>query len=89
MFKWFKEWEAYVARQIGLNVKAHRTDKGGEYVSNAMTKYFADLGIANEYTQAGSPQSNGVAQRFNQTLLEVVRCMLHSTGTHKDHGVRL
>ena len=82
-FSHFKVWHAAVERQSGRKLKALRTDKGGEYLSAAMLDFLEKLGIENQFTQAGTPQSNGVAERFNQTLLEAVRCMLHTTGTRK------
>ena len=82
-FGLLKEWQAHVERQSGLKVKALRTDKGGEYISSEMKQYMKDLGMVHQYTMAGTPQSNGIAERFNATLVEAVRCMLHTTGTRK------
>ena len=82
-FDFFKEWQAHVERQTGLKVRALRTDKGGEYISSAQTQYMKDLGMVHQTTMAGTPQSNGIAERFNETLIEAVRCMLHTTGTRK------
>lgn len=34
------------------------------------------MGIKYQYTSSATPQSNGIAERKNQTLVEMIRCML-------------
>jgi transposase InsO family protein len=45
------------------------TDCGGEFSSNNFLKSLEKLGIHIEAGPANSPQTNGLAKRFNQTLL--------------------
>ena len=60
-----------------------RTDNGFEFCSGEFEKFCNDGDIARHRTAAGSPQPNGLAKRFNRTLLEKTRCMLISVGLPK------
>ena len=64
-------------------IKVLRTDNGGEYVSNAFKSYLTEHGIAHQTTIAYTPQQNGVAERMNRTLIDLVRSMLHAKGLDK------
>ena len=65
-------WET----QTGRRLKAVRTDRGTEYVNTELTTYFQDRGITHSTTAPYTPEQNGVAERFNRTLMEKVRPML-------------
>ncbi|GJU47575.1 retrovirus-related pol polyprotein from transposon TNT 1-94 [Tanacetum coccineum] len=66
-----------------LKSKDEAIDRGGEYVSP-----FAELcvkhGIRHEFTAPYSPQQNGIAERKNRTLKEMVNAMLISSGLSRD-----
>ena len=72
-----------VENQLKKKIKALRSDRGGEYVAP-----FADLcaksGIVHECTPPYSPQSNGVAERKNRTLKEMMNAMLISSGVNRE-----
>ncbi|KAJ9565087.1 hypothetical protein OSB04_001053 [Centaurea solstitialis] len=62
-----------------------RSDRGGEFYGRydetgqhpgPFAKLLEKLGIAAQYTTPGSPWQNGVAERRNRTLLEMVRSMM-------------
>jgi hypothetical protein len=65
--------------QLGRAVKAIRSDGGGEYLNKAMSSYCSSKGILQQSTTAYSPQSNGVAERLNMTLLQKMRAMLQDS----------
>jgi hypothetical protein len=46
-------------------------------------EYYVEHGIIHETTAPYSPQSNGVAERKNQTLTDLVNAMLDSSGLPK------
>jgi len=79
----FKRWKKQVEKKSGAEVMDLRTDGGGEYMSREFLDFLSEEGIGKETTTAYSPQSNGVAERFNRTLLEGVRSMLHGSGLSK------
>jgi hypothetical protein len=62
--------------QTGRKVKAVRTDRGGEYVNEALTDFYRSKGIDPQLTAPYSPQSNGKAERLNRTLMEKAKSML-------------
>ena len=60
-------------------------DKGGKYYGRydemecnprPFARYLQECGIDDQYTMPGIPQQNGIAERRNRTLLDMVRCML-------------
>ena len=53
--------------------RSFRTDQGGEFVNGNLEVYFNGKGITYQQTAAYSHESNGVAERYNQTLSAMVR----------------
>jgi transposase InsO family protein len=72
----FREWKAEMFTQYDLKVKRFRTDGGGEFTSKRFLRYLRELGVRKETTAPYSPQSNGVVERANRTIVERVRSML-------------
>ena len=75
-FEKFKEFRAEVENQLGKRIKAIRSDRGGEYLLRDFKDYLTQNGIVSQLTAPGTPQQNGVAERRNRTLLEMVRSMM-------------
>jgi Reverse transcriptase (RNA-dependent DNA polymerase)/gag-polypeptide of LTR copia-type/Integrase core domain/GAG-pre-integrase domain/Zinc knuckle len=73
----FKEFVIMAERQCDRKLKTVRSDQGGEFVK--FDDYCKQTGIRQQFTAAYSPESNGIAERKNRTLQEMVRCMMHST----------
>ena len=69
--------------QTGIKIKRFRTDNGLEFYSEPFNDFCKENGIARHKIVAGTPQQNGLAERFNRTILERVRCMLLSAGLPK------
>ena len=78
-----------VERQLDKKVKIIRSDRGGEYYGKydesgqcpgPFAKFLEKHGICAQYTMPGTPHQNGVAERRNRTLMEMVRSMMsHSS----------
>lgn len=68
-----------VERDKDLKIKRFRTDNGFEYCNKELQDFFNKLGIRHERSCVETPQMNGVAERVNQTLMDLVRSMLTST----------
>jgi len=81
----FKEWKALREKESGKQVKRFRTDGGGEYTSKKFAEYLKSEGILKETTTPYTPQSNGVVERANRTIMERVRCMLDDAGLSKKY----
>jgi len=73
----FRIYKEEVELQTNNKIKRLRTDKGGEYYNPS---YFQSLGLVHETTAAYTPQQNGVAERKNRTLEEMVNSMLSYSG---------
>jgi transposase InsO family protein len=78
-FEKFKEFKNEVENQLGKRIKAMRSDRGGEYLSNEFGDYLKEYGIVSQLTPPGTPQWNGVSERRNRTLLDMVRSMMSQT----------
>lgn len=63
-------------RQSGEKLRKLRTDRGGEFMAEALQGPLREMGVVHEPTPAYSPESNGLAERTNRTLVERMRCVL-------------
>lgn len=72
-FKCFKE---RAETETGRKLKCLRTDRGGEYTSHEFEDYCKEHGIRRQLTTAYTPQQNGIAERKNRTVMNMVRSML-------------
>jgi len=61
-----------------------RSDRGGEYTSLDMSTFCEMRDIIHEVTSPCAPQSNGIAERKNRILLDMVNAMLVSFGLPKN-----
>lgn len=69
---------ARVERETDRKLKRIRTDNGLEFCNRELRNLFNNLGIRHERTNTYTPQMNGVAERINRTLLDLVRAMLNT-----------
>ena len=65
-----------------------RSDNGAEYTSRKFKEFCRDLKVKQEFTVPETPQQNGVAERFNRTLVEMGRCLLIQAKLPKKYWVR-
>ena len=86
----FKNYKAEVENQLNERIKSVRSNCGGEYYGRyngsgeqrpgPFAKFLEECGIVPQYTMLGTPNMNGVAERRNRTLKDMVRSMIsHST----------
>ena len=80
----FKVFKAEAEKQCGKQIKMVRTDRGGEYYGRytedrqapgPFAKFLQKHVIVTQYTMSGSPYQNGVAERRNRILMDMVRSM--------------
>ncbi|GJU87402.1 retrotransposon protein, putative, ty1-copia subclass [Tanacetum coccineum] len=57
-----------VENQPGKTIKALRSDRGGEYISQEFKDYLKACGIVQQLTPPYTPQHNGVSKRRSRTL---------------------
>ena len=82
----FEKFKEYVA-EYGTPRRL-RTDNGAEYTSMQFKDYCRDSKIKQEFTVPETPQQNGVAKRFNRTLVEMGRSLLIQAKLPKRYWVR-
>nr|GFA79377.1 retrotransposon protein, putative, Ty1-copia subclass [Tanacetum cinerariifolium] len=73
----FEKYE--VENQLGKTIKSLHSDHGGEYISQEFLDHLKDHGIIAHRTPPYTPQHNGVSERRNRTLLDMVRSMMSQT----------
>ena len=78
-FEKFKLFKNEVQNKLGKNIKTLRSDRGSEYLSKNFDDHLKDCGIVSQLTPPGIPQWNGVSERRNRTLLDMVRSMMSRT----------
>ena len=81
---YFKVYKAEVENQFEKKIKRLRSDRGGEYFSNEFSEFCVVHGIIHERTPQYSPQSNGIVERKNRTLTDLVNAMLETAGLSKE-----
>ena len=81
----FKIFKAEVENQHDKRIKIVRSIHGGEYygqhtpygqVPGPFAKFLQETGIVAQYSMSGEPQQNGVDERRNRTLMDMVRNMI-------------
>ena len=78
-FEKFKEFQSEVENQRDKKIKFLRSDREGEYLSYEFGLHLKQCGIVSQLTSHGTPQRNGVSERRNCTLLDMVRSMMSLT----------
>ncbi|GJV26886.1 zinc finger, CCHC-type containing protein [Tanacetum coccineum] len=73
----FRIYKTEVELQQNDLIKTLRTDRGGEYYDPV---FFQSVGIIHETMAPYTPQQNGVAERKNRALKEMVNSMLSYSG---------
>ena len=68
--KSYKHDEALIEMQTGNHIKVARSDQGGEFLSNDLSRHQDMRGTKHELTVHDSLQQNGVAERGMCTCAE-------------------
>ncbi|GJR21826.1 putative ribonuclease H-like domain-containing protein [Tanacetum coccineum] len=71
-----KDFIRQIENQLNQKVKTIRCDNGTEFKNRDVIEFCGLKGIKREYSNARTPQQNGVAERKNRTLIEAARTML-------------
>ena len=83
VFTKFLEWKAMVEKASGKVVKTLQSENGGEDTSKEFADCLKSQGIRHEYTIRKTSEQNGVAERMNRILVEMVRSMLSDSSLVK------
>ncbi|GJS37076.1 putative ribonuclease H-like domain-containing protein [Tanacetum coccineum] len=71
-----KDFIRQIENQLNQKVKTIRCDNGTEFKNRDFIEFCGSKGIKREYSNARTPQQNGVVERKNMTLIEAARTML-------------
>ena len=77
VFEKFKEFKAMIENLSDKKIKTLRSNNGREYTSKEFEYFCKDAGIKRELTNPYNPQQNGVAERKNRAIMEVVKTMIY------------
>ena len=86
VFENLKKFTAMTKKQSGKKLKILRTDGGGEFNSREIEAFCIGKGILYEVTAPYTPQHNGVVERRNRTIMNIVRSMLRGKNLLKPYG---
>ncbi|CAL2258040.1 unnamed protein product [Prunus armeniaca] len=71
-----KSFKTRVEKESGKYIQILRTNRGGEFNSHNFASFCELHGIWRQLTAGYTPQQNGVVERKNQTIMNMVRSML-------------
>nr|GEY47464.1 hypothetical protein [Tanacetum cinerariifolium] len=83
-FETFKIYKAEVENQRGKKIQILRSDRGGEYFSTEFSSYCESQGLIHQRTAPYTPQQNGVVERKNRVLQDIINAMLVSANLPKN-----
>ena len=72
----FKQYKSCVEKETSSYIKCLRIDRGGEFTSQDFNEFCKENGIKRHLTTSYTPQQNGVVERKNQTIMNMVRSMI-------------
>ena len=75
----FKEFRVKWKNHRNKKIKFLRSNCGGEYLIYKFGIHLRQCGIVSQLTPPETPQRNGVSERRNRTLLDMVRSMMSLT----------
>ena len=79
VFEKFKLFLHEFEHMFGKKLRILRTDNGGNYMSKIFLSYCANASTTRQYSQPYTPQHNGIAERQNRFLLNIIRTLLSNT----------
>ena len=76
-FKAFENFTKRVQNEKGFCISFIRSDHGTEFENDFFKIFCNKNGISHTFSSLRTPQQNGIVERKNRTLVEMVRTMLH------------
>lgn len=66
----FEDFKHYVENDTGKKIEMIRTDNGTEHKNRAFENVLGKSGIKHPTSAIYSPEQNGLAEKFNRTIVE-------------------
>jgi hypothetical protein len=73
----FQEFKEEIENLTTKKIKILRTDNGGEYKSKEFVSFCKSVRIRRELTVPHNPQKNGVEERKNKSIEEIVKALMN------------
>jgi transposase InsO family protein len=75
-FETFKNFHLWIENEAQYSINTLRTDNGGKYNTNEFENYIEQHEIKHQTKNPYNPHQNGVVERMNMSLLNMVHSML-------------
>jgi transposase InsO family protein len=72
------------AKRLGYYPSILHSDRGTEFTNSDLSKYCDEHIIRQRFSDAYTPQQNGLAERFNRTILESLRTIILDSGLRQN-----
>ena len=79
----FKNFHKMIQTQFQTHIQTLRINNGKEYFNSILGDYLLENGIIHQSSYVDTPQENGVSERKNRHLLEVVRALMFTMNVPK------
>ena len=76
VFATFKSFVKGIHNEFETTIKRVRSDNGSEFKNTRIDELCDEFGIRHQFSAKYTPQSNGLVERKNRTLIDMARSML-------------
>jgi transposase InsO family protein len=76
VFTTFKRFIKRIYNEFETTIKKVRSDHGSEFKNKRVDDLCDEFGIRHQFLAKYTPQSNGLVERKNRTLIDMTRSML-------------
>ena len=76
VFATFKSFAKGIYNEFETTIKRVRSDNGSEFKNTRINELWDEFGIRHQLSPKYTPQSNGLVEKKNITLIDMVRSML-------------
>lgn len=83
VFGCFKKFKAFVENESDYYLKSLRLNRGDKLMSKDFIRFCEEHGIKRQLTAPYSPQHNGLAEKMNKTIFNMVQNMLNTKNLPK------
>ncbi|BBN68591.1 hypothetical protein Prudu_489S000400 [Prunus dulcis] len=87
VYSTFVTFKTYVEKSVGNQIKAIRSDSGGEFTSASFQSYLNLHGISHQFSCPHTPEQNGCVERKHRHLVETARTLLVASNVPKVYWV--
>jgi hypothetical protein len=67
-----------IKNQYNINVQCIFSDNAKEFMTNELKSFYASRGIIQSFSNAYSPSTNGTVERMNQSIMLIIKSLLHT-----------